>query len=84
VADAGGGPGDSVADFAAGTGIFTRLLVKRGLVVTAVEPNEQMRNQARAPGARWVEGRFEVSHLPTGSQTWAVAAQAFHWADPSL
>lgn len=74
--------GDPVADFGAGTGIFTRLLVERGFDVTAIEPNEAMRNQADQTGARWIDGTFERSGLETASQRWGVAAQAFHWADP--
>ena len=82
VADSGIAPGDAVVDFGAGTGIMTRLLVERGFVVTAVEPNEAMRNQAQVPEARWIDGKFEDSRLADGSQSWAVAAQSFHWADP--
>jgi SAM-dependent methyltransferase len=74
--------GDAVADFGAGTGIFTRLLVERGFRVTAVEPNQEMRNQSDVPHAQWVIGTFEASGLETASQNWTVAAQAFHWADP--
>jgi SAM-dependent methyltransferase len=82
VADAGIVPGDAVVDFGAGTGIFTRILVRRGFALTAVEPNEQMRHQADVPEARWIDGTFENSGLADASQCWAVAAQAFHWADP--
>lgn len=82
VADAGIAARDAVVDFGAGTGILTRLLVRRGFAVTAVEPNEQMRIQAEVPEARWINGTFENSTLPDASQRWAVAAQAFHWADP--
>jgi SAM-dependent methyltransferase len=82
ISDAAVAPGDSVADFGAGTGISTRLLVDRGFKVTALEPNEQMRQQADVTEAAWIDGTFEASHLPDASQDWAVAAQAFHWADP--
>jgi len=74
--------GDRVADLGAGTGILTEDLVERGFVVTAVEPNAKMRSQANVPSAVWIDGSFEVTHLPDSSQDWAVAAQAFHWADP--
>ena len=83
VANAKTSPGDAVADFGAGTGILTRLLVERRFSVTAIEPNEPMRKQADVPQARWINGTFEASRLPTASQRWAVAAQAFHWADPN-
>jgi len=82
VAAAGVGPGDRVADVGAGTGIFTALLAARGLRVAAVEPNAAMREQAPAlPGVEWIDGSLEQSGLAGASQRWAVAAQAFHWAD---
>lgn len=75
--------GDPVADIGAGTGLLTRMLVDAGLRVTAVEPNAAMRANALAlPGVTWVPGTFEDTGLPTASQRWVVAAQAFHWADP--
>jgi SAM-dependent methyltransferase len=74
--------GDPVVDFGAGTGIFTGLLVDRGLVVTALEPNAEMRVRNNVPEAAWRNGTFENSSLADASQKWAVAAQAFHWADP--
>jgi ubiquinone/menaquinone biosynthesis C-methylase UbiE len=83
VAHAGVKPGDAVADLGAGTGIFTELLVARGFHVTAVEPNEPMRRQAKPlANATWINGTFESTGLPAASQQWAAAAQAFHWADP--
>ena len=75
-------PGDDVADFGAGTGIFTRLLLELGFNVSAIEPNNAMKQRANLPGATWVDGTFESSKLPAESQSWAVAAQAFHWAQP--
>jgi SAM-dependent methyltransferase len=75
--------GDPVVDLGAGTGIFTALLAARGLAVTAVEPNASMRERAPAlPGVAWLDGTFEATGLAASSQRWAVAAQAFHWADP--
>ena len=82
VADAMVAAGDPVADFGAGTGIFTRLLIERGFQVTAIEPNAEMRKQNDVPTARWLDGTFESSGLGDASQRWAVSAQAFHWADP--
>jgi ubiquinone/menaquinone biosynthesis C-methylase UbiE len=41
-----------------------------------------MRSQSDVPDARWLNGTFEESGLENASQRWAVAAQAFHWADP--
>lgn len=83
VAAAGVRAGDAVADVGAGTGIFTAPLVERGLRVTAVEPNAAMRAKAPSlPGVAWSDGTFESTGLAGESQRWAVAAQAFHWADP--
>ncbi len=75
--------GGDVADLGAGTGILTQRLVARGYRVTAVEPNAAMRALAEPdPRVRWRDGTFEATGLAGGSQDWAVAAQAFHWADP--
>lgn len=75
--------GDRVADLGAGTGIFTQLLVARGLVVVAVEPNPAMRAEAPVlDGVEWCDGTFEETGLATASVRWISAAQAFHWADP--
>jgi ubiquinone/menaquinone biosynthesis C-methylase UbiE len=77
-------PGDPVVDLGAGTGLFTQLLAARRFSVTAVEPNEAMRSQAPPMlGVVWLAGTFEATGLPASSQRWAVAAQAFHWADPA-
>jgi SAM-dependent methyltransferase len=79
----GAAAGDAVADLGAGTGLLTELLAARGFQVAAVEPNEAMRRQAKPlAGVRWIDGTFEATGLPAASQRWAVAAQAFHWADP--
>lgn len=82
ISDAGVVAGDTVVDFGAGTGIFTQLLVERGLHISAIEPNQPMRECATV-NAVWVDGTFEQSGLPSESQKWAVAAQAFHWAEPA-
>jgi len=73
-----------VVELGAGTGIFTRLISGRGLAISAIEPNSAMRAQtSELPGVTWHDGTFEEVPLATSSQAWAVAAQAFHWADPS-
>lgn len=84
---------DPIVDIGAGTGIFTRQLADRNLRVTAIEPNKKMRDlgqsiptptSATTQTIHWLPGRFESLPLPDHSQRWAVAAQAFHWADPPL
>lgn len=79
-------PGGEVADVGAGTGKFTRLLLERGSVVYAVEPNEAMRTAAVAelggtPGFHAVDGTAEATTLPDGAVDHIVCAQAFHWFD---
>lgn len=78
-----------VADIGAGTGIFSRLLLERGIRrVTAVEPNQEMREAAeqalgRDPRFRAWPGAAEATGLPDGSIDFIVCAQAFHWFDRS-
>jgi SAM-dependent methyltransferase len=84
LAEAGVAAGDPVVELGAGTGLFTAGLAGRGLRVTALEPNAAMREHApELEGVRWASGTFEATGLAGGSQRWAVAAQAFHWADPA-
>lgn len=82
---AGVNAGAPVADIGAGTGLFTRLLSERDLLITAIEPNAAMRKQAAPlPGVEWIDATFEETTLADSSQQWVVAAQAFHWADPKV
>lgn len=79
-------PGARVADVGAGTGIFTRQLLRRGLKVYAVEPNADMRAQAREhcagePGFRLLPDGAEHTGLPDAGVELVTAAQAFHWFD---
>ncbi|KIL34352.1 methyltransferase [Cohnella kolymensis] len=75
-----------IADIGAGTGIFTKLLLERCSHVTAVEPNEAMREYAEQmlqgdPNFRAAAGSAEMTGLPDGSVDFIVCAQAFHWFD---
>ena len=77
-------PGDCVADVGCGTGIFSRVLLERGLRVYGVEPNADMRAAAeRALGERAdfvaVDAPAERMGLADGSVALVTAAQAFHW-----
>jgi ubiquinone/menaquinone biosynthesis C-methylase UbiE len=83
---AGVRPGARVCEIGAGTGAFTRSLAELGLVVRALEPNAAMRARGAAldlAGVTWIDGSFETTRLADASQDWAVAAQAFHWAEPA-
>lgn len=76
--------GARVADIGSGTGIFTRLLLERGLRVTAVEPSDDMRRAAEAqlgaqPGFTSASGTARATGLATGSVAAIFCAQAFHW-----
>ena len=77
-----------VADIGAGTGISARLFLDAGHPVIAVEPNGAMRAAADA----WltghgdytsVAGTAEATTLADASVDLVIAAQAFHWFDPS-
>jgi ubiquinone/menaquinone biosynthesis C-methylase UbiE len=76
--------GREVADIGAGTGIFTELLLDRGLSVRAVEPNADMLAVASSrlganPSFVAVAGTAESTTLPPGSVDAIFCAQAFHW-----
>lgn len=74
------------ADVGAGTGIWTRMLAARGLhSVTAVEPNDDMRNQgietSRGTSVSWRKGSAEQTGLADASVDLLTMASSFHWAD---
>jgi SAM-dependent methyltransferase len=77
------GPGTTVADVAAGTGKFTRLLVHRGATVLAIEPVDGMRTQlvAAVPGVPALGAVAEALPLRPGSLDAITVAQAIHWFD---
>ena len=68
-------PAGAIAiDAGAGTGIFARELVTRGLIVIAVEPNKAMRQHGAESGANaahgaitWVNAAAENTGLPDHS-----------------
>ncbi|MEO8216266.1 MAG: class I SAM-dependent methyltransferase [Acidobacteriota bacterium] len=73
-------PPITAADIGAGTGISSRALAARGVQVLAIEPNEAMRQAARAhPRVRFLEGRGELISLPDGSVDLITCFQSFHW-----
>ncbi|MFZ0311271.1 MAG: class I SAM-dependent methyltransferase [Candidatus Korobacteraceae bacterium] len=74
------------ADLGAGTGIWTRTLVARGLhSVVAVEPNDDMRGQgiesSRGTGIVWRKGSAEATGLPGNSADLVSMASSLHWTD---
>lgn len=77
---------DHVADIAAGTGLFTEILLQHGNPVTAVEPNEQMREACITLNSEYsllnvLDGTAEKTGLPAHSVDFITVAQAFHWFD---
>lgn len=77
-----------VADVGAGTGKLTRMLLDLGLDVTAVEPNDAMREEGKSYtgdyAVEWIKGSGEHTALNDESADWAVMASSFHWTDPRL
>jgi len=79
-------PSSLVADIGAGTGIFTHTLLKENLRVIAVEPNEEMREEADCLLSGYNRytsraGWAEDTGLPDASVDLVTAAQAFPWFD---
>jgi len=79
--DLGLGVGGACVDLGAGTGKFTRLLLRTGTQVLPVEPVAPMRAQLEAglPGVRALDGTAQAMPLASGSADAVVCAQAFHW-----
>jgi ubiquinone/menaquinone biosynthesis C-methylase UbiE len=85
-AECGLRPSHIVADIAAGTGVFTRLLLENGNSVFAVEPNREMREMGVHRLVSYekmasVAGIAEETTLRSASVDFVTAAQAAHWFD---
>ncbi|MEK8198215.1 MULTISPECIES: class I SAM-dependent methyltransferase [Lysinibacillus] len=75
-----------VADIGSGTGIFSSLLLERGLHVIGVEPNDDMRMKAeqslkKYPRFESIKATAEHTTLTGNSVDLVTVAQAFHWFD---
>src|SRR5580698_9641623 len=73
-----------VADLGAGTGIWTRMVQRRGpRSLVAVEPNDDMRAHGIKDSAdlpiKWLAGSAEATGLAEASRDWATMASSFHW-----
>ncbi len=82
-------PGARVLEVGCGTGQLTRSLLARGLVVTAVEPGEQLIGVARDRLAgtgevQFVNARLEDAELEQAHYRAAFSASAIHWVDPDV
>lgn len=75
-----------VADVAAGTGGFTRVIAQLVRHAVAVEPDLRMGRQlvARSPGVAVVNGRAESLPVRTASLDAVVVCSAWHWLDEEL
>jgi ubiquinone/menaquinone biosynthesis C-methylase UbiE len=82
VAEMGCVPGKPVADIGAGTGKLTKELLKRGLTVKSVEPNDAMRaigiQNTKSQGGTWSVGTGEATGLPTSSVYAACFGSSFN------
>jgi ubiquinone/menaquinone biosynthesis C-methylase UbiE len=77
-----------VADIGSGTGILTELFLQNGNKTIGIEPNEPMRFKAEELLSSYknflsIEGTAEQTTLEGNSIDLIVAAQAFHWFDPT-
>ena len=77
------GAAADVVDVGAGTGKFTASLVDRGLTVTAVEPDPEMRSRLSTnfPTVRAWAGTAEAMPLAAASADLVTFAQSWHWVD---
>ncbi|WP_120512230.1 class I SAM-dependent methyltransferase [Photobacterium salinisoli] len=78
------GSQSQVADIGAGTGILTKLLLEQGLQVSAIEPNDAMRQAADHQLADYsgytsFAAPAERTGLADASVDLITAAQSFHW-----
>ncbi len=73
--------GATVIDLGAGTGKFSRMLLRTGARVIAVEPVAAMRSELIrvTPGVDVVDGTAEAIPCADASADAVTAAQAFHW-----
>lgn len=75
--------GEQILDIGAGTGIFTKVLLRCFQKVTAVEPNAEMREKflQYLPEIPCTDGSGEETKMPDRSVDLITVAQAFHWLD---
>jgi ubiquinone/menaquinone biosynthesis C-methylase UbiE len=81
-------PSRPAADIGAGTGKLTKELLKHGLTVSSVEPNDAMRTigiqNTKGQSATWSVGTGEATGLPTSSVYAVFFGSSFNVVDQSL
>jgi ubiquinone/menaquinone biosynthesis C-methylase UbiE len=81
-------PSRPVADIGAGTGKLTKELLKHGLTVSSVEPNDAMRTigiqNTKGKSATWSVGTGEATGLSTSSVYAVFFGSSFNVVDQSL
>lgn len=75
-----------IADIGSGTGKFSEQLLKRGIRVYCIEPNEDMRGQSTQVLRKYANcsilaGNATDTALSDSSVNFITAAQSFHWFD---
>ncbi|RAX51921.1 SAM-dependent methyltransferase [Helicobacter sp. 16-1353] len=74
-----------VAEVGAGTGKLTKMLANFGFNVTAIEPNDAMREEGQKytknTSIVWKKGDGENTQMPANSFNWVIMASSFHWTD---
>jgi ubiquinone/menaquinone biosynthesis C-methylase UbiE len=81
-------PSRLVADIGAGTGKLTKELLKHGLTVSSIEPNDAMRTigiqNTKGKSVTWSVGTGEATGLPTSSVYAVFFGSSFNVVDQSL
>jgi ubiquinone/menaquinone biosynthesis C-methylase UbiE len=77
-----------VADIGAGTGNLTKMLLERGLNVTPVEPNDEMRKigieETKNYNVKWSAGTGTATGLESGRYNWVTFGSSFNVIDREL
>ncbi len=77
-----------IVEVGAGTGKLTKMLLEMGLSVTAVEPNDAMREEGikytrEFANVEWIKGSGEETQVAAETADWVIMASSFHWTDPN-
>lgn len=78
--------GMKLIDVGCGTGISSRIMAQRGLVVVGLEPNIDMLKAAQSASNNlaitYVQGQAEATSFAAESFNAVLCAQSFHWFNP--